>query len=468
MMPRSRNSLFIGLTLAVLVIAGFVFLPYLRPAPEIVQPENFERIDPAVQALIKSKVTAAEVNPRNAGVHGDLGLVYEANLLWEEARLCFENAADLAPEELSWQYHLAISHRQIGDYKQAIEIMQALAGKHPAVPYLQQRIGEALLETGELEGAEAAFRKLIDLAPEAAQGYTGLGDVMLQKEEYPLAAQLLEKAITLDTNYRHAHYLLGTAYHRLEQVEKANEHLSKGKAARVRFLPDPQSRKLGQYAVNVTARLQQAEALLAVGQPKQAAQILELALPYHQDNVTLLNTLAVAYMRIGLLDEAGQSLRKAEKHDESKFMTYINLSSLALRQNQAAKALQFADSAAARAAKLDQAFFTRAQALDRLERYDEALASLQTAQQNDPHNPQNFAFAGDIRMKLDNAANARTLYLKAIELDGNMLPALVGLARANWKLHRRDEAKTALNNAKRIAPGHPIIRKLEQQFSATK
>jgi tetratricopeptide (TPR) repeat protein len=459
-----KKVLLLILAFVAAVVVGFFMWLQLRPAPQVVLPQNLELLDPAVTALIKSKAALAQASSREASAHGDLGLVYEANHLWEEARRCFETASRLSPKEMSWKFHLAIAARKTGDYEGALELLQSLAREHSHVPYVQQHLGEALLESGDLTGAEAAFEKLIALAPNVPLGYAGLGNVMLQKQNTQRAVQLLEKAVSLAPDYRTAHYLLGIAYRDLGWHDQAEIELAKGVDAPIVYLPDPLTKKVQQYAVNLKSRLEQAEDYLSANNSKSAAQILEQALAYHPENVGVLNSLAAVYLRLGLLKQAETLLRRAQKLEAGNFTTYINLSSLALHANRPDQALQYADSAIAANAKTGRAYFTRGQALARLRRFEEALKSLQTTLQLDSTKSQNYAFAGDLYMEQRAYERARDHYQKALALNPKMLPAIIGLARAHWALGHRAEAKTALAEARNLAPDHPLIHRLEKDF----
>jgi len=466
----ARSSKPIYLIIIVMVIggAGYWAWLYFRPTPEVVLPQNLARLDSAVQALIRSKAAVATARPRDASAHGDLGLAYEANLLWPEARRCFETAAKLDPNEILWKLHLAMAHRQTGAHQEALGRLRNLAKENPTASYLQQRFGQILLEAGDRQEAESAFRKLIALAPNVASGYAGLGEVMLQKKDYPQAVPLLEKAVALEPNYKTAHYLLGTAYQRLGLQEKAEIELTQGLNASVRFLPDPASARVQQYAVNLTARLQQAQEALHQGNAQHAAQLLEEIRAQHSENVSLLNELAVAYMRLSRFNEAKELLRQAQQRPDGQYMTMINFSALMFRAERPQQALAYADSAIGLAPKMEQGYFSRSQALWRLNRYQEALASLQEALRRNPKNSQSLSFAGDLYLKIGEKEKARASYQSALRLDARMLPALVGLAKANWELGRQAEAQDAFAQARSVAPEHPLVRRLEQQLATEK
>ena len=456
--------LLLVVVLAGVVVAGYFAWPYLRPVPQVVRPQNLERLDPEVAALIEARVADAAARPRVAQAHGTLGLVYEANLLWEEARASFETAARLAPDEMPWHLHQAIATRQAGDAEGALGLLQALAARHSSSPPVQQRLGEALLEAGDLADAKIAFRRLMALAPEAPQGSIGLGDVLLQQQEAEQAVRVLEQAVAQAPGYRMAHYLLGMAYRSLGRSQDAERALMKGVDATVSYLPDPLTAQVQQYAVNLTARLDRAGAYLDAGQPQQATPILEEALRAHPRDVTVLNALAIAYMRLDRLDDAGALLRTARRRDPEKFSTYINLASLALRADRPEQALAYADTAIVQAPTVDQAHFTRSRVLARLDRLEEALASLHEARQHAPRNPQNHGFSGDLCLRLKRYEDALHHYENALAIDAAFLPAWAGLAQTNWALGRLEDAWTALTEARKLAPDHPMVARLEQQF----
>lgn len=451
------------LALVVLVVAGYLAWPFLRLPPPVVRPADLTALDPAVRTLVEQQVARVEQDPRNAEAHGTLGLVYEANLLWQEARASFDHAVALAPDHPGWRLHQAIAMRQTGDVQAALTVLKALARDQPGDAAVQQRLGEALVEAGDLAGAEAAFRQVIERAPQAAQGYAGLGDVLLQQQQAAEAVPVLERAVALERGYRMAHFLLSQAYQQVGRTADAERERALGVNALVSYLPDALTRRVGQYAVNLSARLGQAEALLQAGNTPQALQLLENTALTHRDNVDLLNNLGIAYMRQGQLDKAEEVLDQA-RATEGRFSTYINLSSLALRERRFEEALAWADTAVLKAPNVDQAHFNRAMALARLDRIDEALRSLDAAIEVNTANPQNHVFAGDLSLNRGRMDDAVRHYQTAVQLAPDLFPAQVGLARAAWEVGQTDVARAALEAAKRLTPNHLVIAQLERQI----
>ena len=274
----------------------------------------------------------------------------------------------------------------------------------------------------------------------------------------------MERAVDLAPGYRAAHYLLGTAYMRLGRHPEAELELARGVGGTIRYLQDPLGIRAQEYAVSLTARIARAGAYLGAGQPRKAAEILEAARAFHLENVTVLNNLAIAHLRMGRLGDAEKLLLRARELDPAKFSTYLNLVSWALRSGRLDEALAHADAAVDRAPDHAAPRFTRAQVLAHAQRYEEALASLEESLQRDAANPQAMAFSGDLCRQLGRHETAREHYWSAIEIDPDLLPAVVGLARASLALGDQEAAAESLEKARKLAPRHPLVATLEREL----
>ena len=211
---RSKRPV-IGGALAVLALATVGTAGYLTwqrsHRPPIAIPDGLEQLSPELVTLINRQVDAVKAEPRSAVQHATLGLVYEANSCWPQARACFQTATALQGDEPLWPYHAAIALRRAGDSQGALAWLRRYGTRFPGFAPLQQDLGNALLQAGAVEDAEAAFRRTIAAAPSEADGYVGLGEVKLRQGDYGQAAKLLEQAVQRDPQYKTARYLLGMA-----------------------------------------------------------------------------------------------------------------------------------------------------------------------------------------------------------------------------------------------------------------
>ncbi|RMH21726.1 MAG: hypothetical protein D6696_05140, partial [Acidobacteria bacterium] len=92
--------------------AGTPFLPALAaavlaacsaPPPGPVLPADAASLDPEVAALVERQAAAVREEPASAAGHGTLGLIYEANDLWQLARESYARALALDPGDRRWR-----------------------------------------------------------------------------------------------------------------------------------------------------------------------------------------------------------------------------------------------------------------------------------------------------------------------------------------------------------------------------
>ncbi len=184
----------IGLAIVGLIALGI----WQRGGPAAVLPAELDRLDPELVSMIEDFAATVQASRRDPTAHGRLGLVYEANGLFVEARRCYEIVVKLTDNTPVWSYHLAIATRQAGDSDGAMQLLRSLAKKHPKFATLHHRLGVALLEAGHLDEAAGAFQRARDLKPSAPAPMVGLADVKLRQHDHAGAAILLQRAVELD------------------------------------------------------------------------------------------------------------------------------------------------------------------------------------------------------------------------------------------------------------------------------
>ena len=88
-----------------------------------------------------------------------------------------------------------------------------------ATPGRHNNLGFIYKQTGELDEAEAAYRKAIDLDPELVEAYNNLGQVYKERKELEKALGLYQKAIAIKADFPEAYVNLAMAYRSLEDEE---------------------------------------------------------------------------------------------------------------------------------------------------------------------------------------------------------------------------------------------------------
>lgn len=482
--PRFRTLLLLGaLLLGAAGTAASEAPPSAAPVPDLTS------LEPAVAERVTEALAAVRQEPSSSRAWGKLAILYEANLLWEEAAQTYGIAARTAAQEAesdpasrgrAGQLRLreAMAVRQTGRFDDALGMLRGLresnrlpAGYEPSWPErslvyvrapLLQRLGEALLEAGQTSEAEAVFEELLALGPayptywpsgDAVRNardlaaYTGLGAVRLRQGNAEEAAEHLERAVGLSPEYRRARYLLGLALRDLGRREEARQHLAFGSGGGIRYLPDDFTLEVEEAAVNLTARLERAGRLLGWGRTEEAVSLLEQAVADRPSNVSARNNLAAAYLRAGRLDEAGESLARSLALAPDRFSTHLLLAGLADRRRRPEEALAHARRAAELAPDHPTPHYETALRLLRLERLEEALEEARRAVALDPSAALHHALAGDIARRLGRSEEAETYLRRALEIDPSSPPAWLGLAEALLSQGRLDKAGEVLAEA---------------------
>src|SRR4029453_12243039 len=90
-----------------------------------------------------------------------------------------------------------IEAMKAGRHDEAIAKFNEVIAKMPTCADCYYNIGTAYVAKQDLPQAEAAFKKMIELKPDAAEGYTGLAGVYNAQKKFDLAAEASSKAAQL-------------------------------------------------------------------------------------------------------------------------------------------------------------------------------------------------------------------------------------------------------------------------------
>jgi len=82
-------------------------------------------------------------------------------------------------------------------------------------------LGLAISDQGRREEAVAAFKKAVELSPEAPEAYNNLGCLYKGKKDYQQAVEYFNQAIAKQSDYSLAYLNLGTAYEEMENFDLA-------------------------------------------------------------------------------------------------------------------------------------------------------------------------------------------------------------------------------------------------------
>lgn len=429
-------------------------------------PPAFETIDANVATLVRERaaVIQAQATPDPQAL-ADLAIAYEANNLWALAAQTWELALALGQDAL-WRFHYALCLRESGNLEQSLRVLQSLAKADPRQPWVQERLGEALFERGDLDGAATAYTQMIATGVVNPFGHTGLGQVRLTQGDHAAAVASLERAVAIAPTYRQARYMLGLAYRAQGKREQAAQALRRGVDGVRSYYNDPLSERVDEATVNAPARRNLANTLLATRRPGQAAEVLENILAAGEADINDLNNLAVAYLQLGRLPDAKRILTGVAEEAPEHFGTQLNLVSLAMRERDVPRALRHARRAVEVAPRIARTHQTLARVQAQTGDWQGAAASLARAEQLDSRDPQLAAMHGDVLVRLGKDAQAAIRYTHALALFPDLLPVQLSLAKLHLRAGDQEAARTMYLRAATLAPNNPGVKALAEALAA--
>jgi tetratricopeptide (TPR) repeat protein len=104
---------------------------------------------------------------------------------------------------------LAEQARRVRDFGRAIALCQQVAQAQPNFAEAHNLLGVALLESGKVDEAAAAFRQALSLKPDWVDALNNLGNAHLQQLQLDEAIAVFRKAIAVAPDFALAHYNLG-------------------------------------------------------------------------------------------------------------------------------------------------------------------------------------------------------------------------------------------------------------------
>ncbi len=165
---------------------------------------------------------AIRLDPRSVIARNNLGIVYarQAGRLFDQLQLAEKTGQSAQVEKL----------RQLLAQKtaQAEKHYQAALAVQPDLLEVQDNLARLYYAVGRHQDAEAQFRKMIAQAPERAETYFYLAQLLAEDESrLAEAAQLLAKAVELAPQQSRIRYNYGLALQKLGRPKEAEQELQK-------------------------------------------------------------------------------------------------------------------------------------------------------------------------------------------------------------------------------------------------
>ncbi len=235
---HALSSLLVGLLLATGIAGADALseLPeawrgQLLPLPE----QNLSALEASVRqrlGKVRHALDAMLRDPRAdrnqmAEAWGKLGALSQVYLMHTAARVAFENAHRLQPDDFRWVYYLAWVQLGQGDNRQALALFDKAQKLRPDYAPLILRRADALRGLERLDEARQLYLQAIKRSGLKAAASAGLAQIALLQRDFQLAARLLRQALEIDPAADGLHYPLAQALLQLGERKQARTWLGR-------------------------------------------------------------------------------------------------------------------------------------------------------------------------------------------------------------------------------------------------
>ena len=143
------------------------------------------------------------------------------------------NVAELAkkfPPAVIRDFKDGMKAEQRGEMTAAVRLYEAALREAPNFYPAINNLGIRHLQKGDVQAAEAEFRRVIELNQNGAQAYFNLGNVLFMTQRNGEAKETLEAGLRLSPSNALGHYLNGSVLTRLGDFKAAEEQLKTARA----------------------------------------------------------------------------------------------------------------------------------------------------------------------------------------------------------------------------------------------
>ncbi len=426
---------------------------------------SFGTLDPAVSAIVDEQLAALRESPAEGNNWGRVAMALEANGLTAQARDVYATATTLPATHGRWWYHWARLKSREGDTDAALAgFAKAIEASPDYVPARWRR-GLLLFDLGDLDGAEAAFRVAVNLAPRDSAGATGLARVQMAKGQHADAAAALEALLDRAPTDRYVYQVLATAYRALGRGREAADAAAAGAPGEPAWA-DAWLDEVGVYRRGFAAMLKDATALSIEGRYPESIALLERLRTDRPNDRELLTYLGGVYATAGRTDEARRILEGVLKASPDNFDAAMHLATAHLFAGAYDEADRLVERAQALRSGDGDAVRLRGVVAWRRTKLDDAERWLAEAAAANPQDAKALGWLGMVRQERGRTAQALAAFREALARDPLLVDALVGGASAAVATGAFEDASRWFARAKRVAPSHPKLAELERQLAA--
>jgi len=327
-LPRKRRDyLLAAMIIAAMTLSLFGVYGLWNNYFGKVEPPNVDLtgLDTEIVDAITTARKAVQLQPRSAEAWGKLGAVLRAHRL-AFTNACFVEAHRLDPKDYRWPYLVGINLIS-ADQEAGLSFLRLAVEVCGDEPVPRLRLGEALLERGELTEAETHFLRSLKKGPlNDARAHLGLGRIAMESDDREGALEHLRKAVELAPGAKVAHVSLAKAYH-LYGDEEASKKAQRNAALLSDELvwPDPCEEYVDRSWVGLRARMSRINLMDTHGLREEAIVAARQAMYLYPESALTRLVLGQMQNRSKNFSAAEPILREAIRMDSKSAKAHFEL-----------------------------------------------------------------------------------------------------------------------------------------------
>ncbi len=313
-------------------------------------------------------------------------------------------------------------------------------GASPATAAEQfyQRALERLV-ANDLQGAQQAFARALELQPGYANAMLGLAEVAARRNRLDDAAKLIRDAVRAEPGNAHAHASLGRLQAMRRQFTEAELSLKKAADLDPRLIR-PRMDLADLYATTLR-------------KPREALALYGAVLAIDPNHAGAHYASGVVLGGLGELEQAGRALEAAHRIEPGNPLPAVALARLAIARKDAQGAMTWVERALTIQPDMNDALEARADIWQMRGEFDKALADYASVLRANPGRVSALLKQGSLLQKLGRNEAAAEAYLAAIKHDPRAAIAYNNLAWMAAESGRNlDQAETWGRKAVELGP----------------
>ena len=317
--------------------------------------------------------------------------------------------------------------------------------------------GQAALQNGDLDVAEAAFRRVLAADPRAGSAYANLGVIAMRRKNWDHAIRLLRKAETLEPKMAGIRLNIGLVEYRRGNYAAAIAPL----ASVVRDQPDSQQAR---YLLGLCQVFTKKYA--------EAVTVLEPLWPQKSNEVLYLYLLDIAAQESGQKELDEKILNRMAMVGQEIAEFHLILGKAHLNREETEPAITELERAGALNPNLPFVHFNLGMAYGRSGDYERAESEFRRDIALEPDLADNYEQLGVLYSRMGRDDDAERTFHEAVRRDSKMASAYAGLAKLYQKQQKFEPALKMADTTLRMSPdyegGHYLRGRILMQLGREK